>query len=349
MSFVTTAPEMISTAATDVGRIGAAVNAAHAAAAVSTNRVVAAAADEVSVAIAALFGEHARAHQVLSAQAAAFHEQFARALAAASNSYVSAEAANAERLLGGVNNSVWPSAAAYSGASVTWLDVATATVTNATSLTQFVLSDPVPILYQFITNQIGYLGTLGAAVRGLAIATVDELGLLPATLRTTLDFLATGDVVDGIGTLWGYASTFSENVAAASIGTLLPALSIPSQVVAHLGNLLSVNTLGELGSLLSNVGYYPLNATIAASATTAQDVLTAVHSGDFLTALGELVNSPATITNAFLNGFPDPAWEKLTGTDPAIALLTNPTTGPNFGSVYNLLLAREVVAGALGA
>ena len=68
-----------------------------------------------------------------------------------------------------------------------------------------------------------------------------------------------------------------------------------------------------------------------------------------MTALSDLAHSPATVTNAFLNGFPDPAWETPTGADPAISLLTNPATGPNFGSVYNILLARDVVAGALGA
>lgn len=350
MSFVIAAPEMLATAATDVGRIGAAISAAHAAAAARTTGVVAAAADEVSVAIAALFGEHAQTYQALGVRAAAFHEQFVLALTAAGGSYRSAEIANAEKLLGGVEQPLLANAAAYrGGGTTTWLDVATATVTNVTSLTQFVLSNPTPILHQFITNQIGYLGALGAAAQGLAVATVHQLGLLPATLHTTFGYLASGDIVGGTGTLLGYVSTFGENVAAASHGTLLPALAIPSEMVTHLANLISANTLVELGSLLSNVAYYPVNATLAASATTVQQVLAATQSGHFVTALSDLVRAPATITNAFLNGFPDPAWQTLTGTDPAISLLTNPATGPDFGSVYNLLLARDVVAGALGA
>ena len=80
MSFVIAAPEMLTTAATDLAGVGSAINAANAAAVASTTGVVAAAADEVSAQIAALFGAHAQDYQALSAQAAAFHEQFVRAL-----------------------------------------------------------------------------------------------------------------------------------------------------------------------------------------------------------------------------------------------------------------------------
>lgn len=349
MSFVIVSPETLAMAATDVARIGAAIDAAHAAAAAPTTTVVAAAADEVSVAIAALFGEHAQSYRALSAQAAAVHEQFVRSLNAACASYVSTESTNAAWLLGGVGNAVGTTTAAYSSTGSTWLDVATGTVTNLTSLTQFVFADPAPILHQLITNQVGYLRTLGAAVGGLAAASAHELGQLPATLRITIHQLASGDIAGGVGTLSGYVSAFGQNVAAASRATLLPVLAIPSEIAAHLGNLVSANTLGELRTLLSDVAYYPLNATGAASVATLHNVLSAAQTGDFVTALSDLARSPATIANAFLNGFPDPAWGTRTGTDPAISLLTNPATGPDFGSVYNVLSARAVVAGALGA
>ena len=60
MSFVIAAPEILTTAATDLAGIGSAINAANGAAVASTTRVVAAAADEVSAQIAALFGAHAQ-------------------------------------------------------------------------------------------------------------------------------------------------------------------------------------------------------------------------------------------------------------------------------------------------
>ena len=53
MSFVIAAPEIMTSAATDLTRIESALSAAHAAAATQTTAVLAAAQDEVSAAIAA--------------------------------------------------------------------------------------------------------------------------------------------------------------------------------------------------------------------------------------------------------------------------------------------------------
>jgi len=95
MSFVIAAPEMMTSAATDLAGIGSTLSAANAAAAAPTTGVVAAAEDEVSAAIAALFSGHGQVYQALSAQVAAFHEQFVHALTMGAGSYVGAEAANA--------------------------------------------------------------------------------------------------------------------------------------------------------------------------------------------------------------------------------------------------------------
>jgi PE family len=74
MSSVIAAPEMITTAATDLRNIGSTLSAAHAVAATRTAGVLAAAEDEVSAAIAAVFSAHGQGFQALSAQAAAFHD-----------------------------------------------------------------------------------------------------------------------------------------------------------------------------------------------------------------------------------------------------------------------------------
>jgi PE family len=94
MSSLIAAPELISTAATDLANIGSTLSEANAAAAASTTGVVVAAGDEVSAAIAAVFSAHGQGYQAIGAQAAAFHEQFVQALTAGAGSYVSAEAAN---------------------------------------------------------------------------------------------------------------------------------------------------------------------------------------------------------------------------------------------------------------
>ena len=55
MSFVSAAPEILQSAATDLGSIGSTINTANAAAAAPTTQVLAAGADEVSAAIATVF------------------------------------------------------------------------------------------------------------------------------------------------------------------------------------------------------------------------------------------------------------------------------------------------------
>jgi hypothetical protein len=106
MSLVTAAPELMTSAATDLADVGSTINAAHMAAANPTVAVIPAAADEVSSSIAHLFSQHAQAYQALAGQAAAFHEQFVQRLTSSAGSYAGAEHASAAAL-----QSLTPSAA----------------------------------------------------------------------------------------------------------------------------------------------------------------------------------------------------------------------------------------------
>ena len=94
MSFVIAAPEMMTSAATDLAGIGSALSEAHTAAAAPTVALVPAAADEVSAGVAQLFSRCAEDFHALAGRAAAFHEQFVQALTAGAGCYVSAEAAH---------------------------------------------------------------------------------------------------------------------------------------------------------------------------------------------------------------------------------------------------------------
>jgi len=98
MSFLNVTPESVTAAASDLGRIGANLDAAHAAAATPTTAILAAGGDEVSEVIATLFAAHAQAYQTLSAQAATFHQQLVQLMNAGAGSYASTEAANARPL-----------------------------------------------------------------------------------------------------------------------------------------------------------------------------------------------------------------------------------------------------------
>ena len=99
MSFVTTQPGMLASAAGDLQSIGAAMAAGNMAAAAPTTGVVPAAADEVSALTAAQFAAHAQLYQAIGAQATAIHELFVSTLGTSAGSYAAAEAANAAQCL----------------------------------------------------------------------------------------------------------------------------------------------------------------------------------------------------------------------------------------------------------
>ena len=95
MSFVTTQPEALTAAATNLAGIGTTMSAQSAAAATPTTGVVPAAADEVSALTAAQFAVHAQMYQAVSAQAEAIHQLFISTLGTSATSYAVTEAANA--------------------------------------------------------------------------------------------------------------------------------------------------------------------------------------------------------------------------------------------------------------
>jgi PE family len=99
MSFVTTLPAMLLSAAGELQSIGVAVAAGDAAAAAPTTGVVPAAADEVSALTAAQFAAHGALYQEVSAQATAIRELFVSTLATSAGSYAATEAANAAAVL----------------------------------------------------------------------------------------------------------------------------------------------------------------------------------------------------------------------------------------------------------
>jgi PE family len=99
MSFVTTQPEALTSAASALQGLGSAMDAQNAAAAAPTTGVVPAAGDEVSALTAAQFAAHASLYQAVSAQATAIHELFVTTLGTSAASYAATEAANAAATL----------------------------------------------------------------------------------------------------------------------------------------------------------------------------------------------------------------------------------------------------------
>jgi hypothetical protein len=122
MPSLSTQPQLIARAATDVADINSAISAAKAAATGPTTGLLAAAHDEVSAAVAALFGEYGKEYQSLLRQAATFHEQFAAALAGAGDTYAQAEATNVITLVLGASGYPIPSPEYIEGIPPLYID-----------------------------------------------------------------------------------------------------------------------------------------------------------------------------------------------------------------------------------
>jgi PE family protein len=95
VSFVTTQPEELSGAASNLAGLGDAMVARNTAAAVPTTGLAPAASDIVSAMTAAQFGQQGVAYQQIAAQAAEVHEQLVAALRSGAGAYALTEIANA--------------------------------------------------------------------------------------------------------------------------------------------------------------------------------------------------------------------------------------------------------------
>jgi hypothetical protein len=150
MSYLVTAPELMTSAAADLATIGSNVSAAHMVAAAPTTSVIPAAADEVSTGIAQLFSQHAASYQAMAGQAAAFQEQFVQHLTASAGAFAHAEAANATLLqpLTAVADSIGSAIGAFWDRVVNLFDA----VLNAILLLAIIGISVIGIVVQFVRS-----------------------------------------------------------------------------------------------------------------------------------------------------------------------------------------------------
>ena len=312
MSFLTAIPELVQGAAQDLAGIGSSLADAAATASGPTTGIAAAAQDEVSIAIASLFGKFGQEFQALGAQAQAFHTQFVGLLNAGAGAYVSAEAANAEQaLLGGVGAAaaapLLPGLSGF-GATVAapYQALVSTTLTNAQTV--FGASrQALGTLFGGVSAEFGLLTTNpGAALNNLVTAaqSVALIGaptdVSSAVTQHTLggDATATpGILFDGqpvhindihyqiwLG-LHGAGFTPGTGLEAALVGAATDFASSP----------LSGVLIGALGPVVSPaVALFNEGHAIFADLTGATPHPVA--------DLAALLDTPATVTNAFFNG-----------------------------------------------
>jgi hypothetical protein len=181
------------------------------------------------------------------------------------------------------------------------LELFGATFTNVVGIGGAVVADPAPFLRQVILNQLGYaqttVGGLGATTSGL-LAFVTQT--VPPALRQAVAQIAQGDVVGAAQTI-----TNLELPLLLTLQPLLELLAIPGQITDNLSNVVKTLTSPDavLGLITGTLA--PVQAVISAAGFSGQQVVDALGSGDPIGALTAIINVPAVLTGALLNGFAD--------------------------------------------
>jgi len=280
VSFVIAAPEMVQAAAQNLAGIRSTLSEANAAAAGSTTAVVAAAEDEVSAGVAALFGAFGQEYQVLSAQAHAFHGQFVNLLNAGAGAYLSTETANAEQALTNAVNA--PVQGLLAGGATA------GAATNAVTAASIV--GPYESLVNNTVANLQSIGNIWTTVTAPALLQSITAQINPQSIVTALEHPQS--ILTGArGLAQGYVNLVQDLTVPVSLSII--SFNPPTASLAlglGLPQLLALDALGA-----------PINAALAASSSSTA-VFNAVQTGQPLAAITALVDAPADITNAFLNG-----------------------------------------------
>lgn len=165
--------------------------------------------------------------------------------------------------------------------------------------------NPVPGLERFFGNLSTYAGTIKTGFAESSAGYTEHFAELPAALQTAWDFVLQGQFTQAFATVTSW-SIFGLG----ELGwPLEPVFKIPGEIARDFG-------LTAVGAVLDAVfvgnnattGYaYSLLSPPITAIYQLTDILNVVsasiYDGDWVTAVSEVINAPAKVLNAFLNGY----------------------------------------------
>jgi hypothetical protein len=177
-----------------------------------------------------------------------------------------------------------------------WAEFLTNTAGSLGALGGQVLGNGAPVLTQLIANQMGYGAKIGAALQATGSALGAWGGTLPTVVRTAFDQFRAGQIYDAV-------STLLSGVVGAPLALfpMLPILDIPGAMAQNFANVMQ-----QIPSAVMGLGLSALTAfedPILAFGAQAQSIVNAVSARDLLGAVKGVLNTPAVITDAILNGY----------------------------------------------
>jgi hypothetical protein len=223
-----------------------------------------------------------------------------------------------------------------------WTQVVQAAVANLGAIGQTLAKSPDPILQQIQANQSADAAILNKAGTAASTALTTAAQALPAAFQAAATQLEAGDVTGAVTTLTGPVLPLALGLIDAGF-TGANAWQVAVTETQNLANVVAIVPKLVLPALLAVAS--PLISDINASAAIGQAVVDAGKVGDLEGVVTALVNAPATLTGATLNGY---GTLPLLGT-PVGGLLSGPGSIPGLtdGTIAGLLALRDQIAAAL--
>lgn len=189
--------------------------------------------------------------------------------------------------------------AASQGATVDpitlWVDTIQEAIANAVALVTTYTANPFPIVQQVIANVITFVGELpnfSLIINQLVSSTVAGL---------QAPFVANAENISTVPfqTIPLPPPLPSVQLSQQTVYGLLPDV-LPPDTYAALEPILNFTTTPISGALLGSLG--PLISPVIALTNSANAIISALLASDFATAINEVINVPARVVGAFLNG-----------------------------------------------
>jgi hypothetical protein len=181
-----------------------------------------------------------------------------------------------------------------------WAQVVQAAVANLGQLGQQLAADPAPILQQIIANQTANAAILGNAAGAAGTAITTALQALPTAVQAAATQLGAGDVTGAVAALTGPVLPLVLGLIDAGF-TGADAWQAVVNTTQNFANAVAAVPKLALSGLLAVAS--PLLSDINASTAIGQAVVDAVRTGNLEGVVTALVNAPAVLTGATLNGF----------------------------------------------
>ncbi len=177
-----------------------------------------------------------------------------------------------------------------------WAQTLSSAGENLQALGEQLLANPIPILQTVISNQIGNATVVGNAFQTYGDLVGTTLQGLPAALQTASDLVAEGKITEAMDGL-------TQELLPAIVGLLDLSNNTWSAVSTTTQNIQNViNAVPTIVASVALPALFPVLSVVNGLAATAQDVVTAANAGDTEGVANALLNAPANLTDAFLNG-----------------------------------------------